>query len=222
MTTAKNGLSAKTLEHTIGTRYRGAWTMLQRFRVAMVRSERERLSGTVEVDETLVGGVEHGGKRGRGTAKSIVVIAVEVLDTKGFGRVRMKHVPDASGANLVPFVCDAVARGSTVHTDGWGGYHDLPKHGFARQKTVLASSDNPAHVSIPGVHRVASLLKRWILGTHQGSVTPDHLQSYLEEFTFRFNRRTSRSRGLVFRGLLEQAVVTAPVTEADVTHGYDW
>ncbi len=112
VTTAKNGLSAKTIEHTIGTRYRVAWTMLQRFRVAMVRSERERLSGTVEVDETLVGGVEHGGKRGRGTAKSIVVIAVEVLDPKGFGRVRMQHVPDASGANLVPFVCDAVARGS--------------------------------------------------------------------------------------------------------------
>jgi len=103
-----------------------------------------------------------------------------------------------------------------------GGYNDLLKHGYARQKTLLSSSGDPAHVSMPGVHRVASLLKRWILGTHQGSVTPDHLQSYLEEFTFRFNRRTSRSRGLVFRRLLEQAVVTAPVTEADVTYGYDW
>jgi transposase-like protein len=222
LTTAKNGLSAKTLERTLGTRYRVAWAMLQRFRVAMVRSERERLSGVVEVDETLVGGVEHGGKRGRGAAKSLVVIAVEILTPKGFGRLRMRHVPDASGANLLPFVCDVVSPGTTVCTDGWGGYNDLPKHGYARQETVLSSSDDPAHVSMPGVHRVASLLKRWILGTHQGSVTPDHLQSYLEEFTFRFNRRGSRSRGLVFRRLLEQAVVTGPVTEADVTHGYAW
>ena len=222
LTTAKNGLSAKTLERTLGTSYRVAWTMLQRFRVAMVRSERERLTGGVEVDETLVGGVEHGAKRGRGATKSVVVIAVEVLEPKGFGRLRMRHVPDASGASLVPFVCDAVAPGATVHTDGWRGYNDLPKHGYTRRKTVLSSSDDAAHVSMPGVHRVASLLKRWLLGTHQGSVTPDHLQSYLEEFTFRFNRRTSRSRGLVFRRLLEQAVVTGPVTEADVTHGYDW
>ena len=104
----------------------------------------------------------------------------------------------------------------------WKGYNDLPKQGYVRQKTVLASSDDPAHVAMPGVHRVASLLKRWILGTHQGSVDPSHLQSYLEEFTFRFNRRTSRSRGLVFRRLREQAVVTAPITEAAVTRGYDW
>ena len=222
LTTAKNGLSAKTLERTLGTQYRVAWTMLQRFRVAMVRSERAHLSGDVEVDETLVGGVEHGGKRGRGTSKSIVAIAVEILKPKGFGRLRMRHVPDASGARLLPFVCDVVAPGSTVHTDGWGGYNDLVKHGYARRKTVQSSSGDPAHVAMPGVHRVASLLKRWILGTHQGSVTPGHLQAYLEEFTFRFNRRTSRSRGLVFRRLLEQAVVTGPVIEADITHGYAW
>ncbi len=222
LTTAKNGLSAKTLERTLGTRYRVAWAMLQRFRVAMVRSERKRLSGNVEIDETLVGGVEHSGKRGRGTAKAIVVIAIEILKPKGFGRLRMRHVADASGANLLPFVCDIVDPGSMVLTDGWGGYNDLPKHGYTRQKTVLSSSDNPAHVSMPGVHQVAGLLKRWILGTHQGSVTSNHLQSYLEEFTFRFNRRTSRSRGLIFRRLLEQSVATGPVTDADVTHGYDW
>jgi transposase-like protein len=222
LTTAKSGLSAKTLERTLGTSYRTAWAMLQRYRVAMVRSERERLSGAVEVDEALVGGVEREGKRGRGTSKSIVVIAVEVKEPKGFGRVRMRHIPDASGARLVPFVCDVVVPGAVVHTDGWGGYTDLPKSGYTHQKTVLSSSGDPAHVSMPGVHRVASLLKRWILGTHQGSVAAAHLQSYLEEFTFRFNRRTSRSRGLVFRRLLEQAVATGPVTEAEVTHGYDW
>jgi transposase-like protein len=223
LTTAKNGLSAKTLERTLGTSYRAAWVMLQRYRVSMVRSERERLSGTVEVDETLVGGVEQGGKRGRGTSKSIVVIAVEIKESKEFGRIRMRHVSDASSANLQPFICDVVAQGATVRTDGWTGYNGLPKHGYLHERTtVLSSSGDPAHVAMPGVHRVVSLLKRWLMGTHQGSVVPAHLQSYLEEFTFRFNRRTSNSRGLVFRRLIEQAVITGPVTEADVTFGYDW
>jgi transposase-like protein len=222
VTTAKNGLSAKTLERTLGTTYRVAWAMLQRYRVAMVRTERERLSGEVEVDEAYVGGVEHGGRHGRGASKCIVVIAVELRHPKGFGRARMRHVSDVSAASLLPFVCDAVAPGTVVLTDGWGGYNGLAKHGYERQKIVVSSSGDPAHISLPGAHRVTSLFKRWILGTHQGAVTADHLQSYLEEFTFRFNRRTSRSRGLVFRRLLEQAVVTGPVTESDVTYGYDW
>jgi transposase-like protein len=220
--TAKNGMSAKTLERTIGITYRVAWTMLQRFRVAMVDAERKQLFGNVEVDETLIGGVKHGGKRGRGAEKSVVVIAVEIKDPIGFGRIRMRHIPDASGANLTPFVCDSIAPGSAIHTDGWSGYNELVAKGFTRNITVQSSSGDPAHVSMPGVHRVSSLLKRWILGTHQGSVVPEHLQSYLEEFTFRFNRRTSRSRGLVFRRLLERAVATKPVTENDVTNGFDW
>jgi transposase-like protein len=222
VSTAKNGLSAKTLERTLGTKYRVAWTMLQRFRVAMVDAERKPLSGNVEIDETFIGGVKQGGKRGRGSTKSIVVIAIEIMDPKGFGRVRMRHIPDASGESLLSFVCDAVAPCSFVHTDGWSGYNGLSEHKFTRKITVQSSSGDPAHVSMPGVHRIASLLKRWILGTHQGSVVPEHLQSYLEEFTFRFNRRTSRSRGLVFRRLLERAVATGPVTENDVTYGFSW
>ena len=222
VTTAKNGLSAKTLERTLGTSYRTAWALLQRYRVAMVRSERESLSGAVEVDETLVGGVVHGGKRGRGSSKAVVVIAVEVKAPRGFGRLRMRHVPDASGASLELFVGDVIARGATVRTDGWSGYNGLLGQGYAHECTVLSSSGDPAHVSMPGVHRVAALLKRWILGTHQGSVTPAHLQSYLEEFTFRFNRRSSGSRGLVFHRLMEQAVVAGPLTEAELTFGYDW
>jgi transposase-like protein len=134
----------------------------------------------------------------------------------------MRHVPDASGESLLGFVRDVVRPGSSVLTDGWRGYSGLAERGYIHKRDVQYKSDDPAHVSMPGAHRIASLLKRWILGTHQGSVTPDHLQSYLEEFTFRFNRRTSRSRGLVFRRLLEQAVVTGPVTEDDVTGGYEW
>lgn len=220
--TAKNGMSAKTLERTIGTRYRVAWTMLQRFRVAMVDAERKQLTSCVEVDETYIGGVKRGGKRGRGAIKSIVVIAVEVKDPKGFGRVRLRHIPDTSGASLIPFVNDVVASGSTIQTDGWGGYNSLDSTKFIRSITVQSSSGDPAHVSMPGVHRIASLLKRWILGTHQGCVVPEHLQSYLEEFTFRFNRRSSNSRGLLFRRLIERAVATCPVIESDVTFGYDW
>jgi len=222
MTTAKNGLSAKTLQRTLGTSYRTGWNMLHRYRIAMVRREREQLSGTVEVDETLVGGIEHSGKRGRGTDKAIVVIAVEIKEPKGFGRVRMRHIPDASGEALVPFVCDTVKPGSVVQTDGWGGYNQLQQNSYLHQQIVLSSTNDPAHVSMPGVHRIASLLKRWILGTHQGSVSVEHLQSYLEEFTFRFNRRTSSSRGLVFRRLLEQAVVTDPIIVAKIAHGFDW
>jgi transposase-like protein len=222
VTTAKSGLSAKTLERTLGTRYRVAWTMLQRFRVAMVRVEREPLSGDVEVDETYVGGVERDRSRGRGATKSTVVVAVEIRRPTGLGRLRMRHVPDASSDSLIPFVCDTVARGAVVRTDGWRAYNPLADHGYTHRRTVLAPSRNLAHVSMPGVHRVTSLLKRWMLGTHQGFVTPEHLQAYLEEFTFRFNRRTARNRGLVFRRLLEQAIVTKPVTEADVTHGYKW
>ena len=222
MTTAKNGLSAKTVQRTLGSSYRTAWKMLHQYRIAMVRSEREQLSGAVEVDETLVGGIEHGKKRGRGTEKAVVGIAVEVKEPKGFGRIRMRHIPDASGEALLPFIRDTVKLGSVVRTDGWSGYSQLHQHGYLHQQIVLSSIRDPVHVSVPGVHRVASLLKRWILGTHQGSVSTEHLQSYLEEFTFRFNRRTSRSRGLVFRRLLEQSVVTGPVIRTEIAHGYEW
>lgn len=223
LTTAKNGMSAKTLERTLGTSYQVAWTMLHRYRVAMVRTERRKLSGIVEVDETMIGGVRKDGKRGRGTEKSIVVIGVEIKEPKGFGRIRMRHVADASGDSLLPFVFDTISPDNTeVQTDGWKGYNGLSNHGYSHTRTILSASDDPAHESMPGVHHVAGLLKRWILGTHQGSVFPIHLQAYLEEFTFRFNRRTSRNRGLVFRRLLEQAALTGAVTEADVTHGYGW
>jgi transposase-like protein len=221
MTTTKNGVSAKSLERTMGISYRVAWMMLHRFRVAMVRASREQLSGEVEVDETLIGGVETGGKRGRGTSKEVVAIAVEIKRPKGFGRIRMRHIPDASAESLGAFVRETIIPKSVLCTDGWNGYNGLSNE-YVHRQTILSSSDDPAHVAMPGVHQVASLLKRWLLGTHQGSFSPEHLQSYLEEFTFRFNRRTSHSRGHLFRRLLEQAVATPPVTEADILHGYEW
>jgi transposase-like protein len=196
--------------------------MLQRFRVAMVRSEREVLSGDVEIDETLLGGARSGGKRGRGADKCIILIAVELKEPKGFGRIRMRYIPDASSDSLLSFISDMVKSGSVICTDGWKGYTNLSKLNYEHKKSVVSATRDPAHVSMPGVHRVASLLKRWIIGTHQGSFSEEHLQSYLEEFTFRFNRRTSKSRGLIFRRLLEQSVAVGPITEDDVKHGYNW
>ena len=186
----------------------------------MVRPGRERLRGRVEVDETYVGGSEQGGKGGRGTeSKEIVVIAVEVHSPKGFGRVRMQRIPDVSGVSLVPFVRDVVKSDSEILTDGWGGYNDLPKHGYEHNKTVLSETGDPAHVAMPGVHRIASLLKRWLLGTHQGAVSGKHLDYYLDEYTFRFNRCTSGSRGMLFYQLMEQEVMTVSLPCRQVVDG---
>jgi transposase-like protein len=211
MTNQKHGVSALGLQRLLGLEsYQTAWTILQKLRTAMVRPGRDRLHGSVEVDETYVGGIEHG-VRGRGTdSKFIVVIAIEVLSQKGFGRVRLQRVNDVSGASLIPFVSAAVESGSEVRTDGWRGYYGLSEQGCRHCTINISSSGDPAHVSLPGVHSVASLLKRWLLGTHQGSVTVEHLDAYLNEFAFRFNRRHSRRRGLLFLRLLQHAVVTPP------------
>jgi transposase-like protein len=222
VTSQKHGLSALGLQRALGLgSYQTAWMMLHRLRVAMVRPERERLSGRVEVEETYVGGEEEG-VQGRETQdKSIIAIAVEVRQRRGFGRVRLARLPDVSASSLIPFVEANVEPGSEVLTDGWSGYRPLAVHGYTHTKTILSASGDPAHVAMPAVHRVASLLKRWLLGTHQGSVSPEHLRASLNEFTFRFNRRSSRRRGLLFYRLLEQAVATPPITYKQTIRGVD-
>lgn len=206
----KNGVSALGLQRVLGLgSYETAWAWLHKLRRAMVRPGRDLLADAVEVDETYVGGVRPG-KRGRGAhGKAIVVIAVEDRG-KAAGRVRMRRIPDVTKVTLTDFVLDTVARGAEVHTDAWEGYNDVGTHRFSHVVTNLSASGDPAHVVLPHVHRVASLLKRWLLGTHQGAVTFDQLDYYLDEFTFRFNRRRSRHRGLLFYRLLEQAVQTDP------------
>ena len=213
VTSQKDGASALGLKRVLGLgSYQTAWTWLHKLRRAMVRPGRDRLSGRIEVDETYVGGSDKGGKRGRGAGKKeIVVMAVEVHSPKGFGRVRMRRIPDVAATSLVPFICDVAERGSEILTDGWGGYNHVSEHGYAHDRVIVADTGDPAHVSMPGVHRLATLVKRWLLSTHQGSVSGKHLDYYLDEYTFRFNRRSSRSRGLLFRRLMEQAVTTAPV-----------
>jgi transposase-like protein len=191
VTSQKHGASALGLKRVLDFgSYQTAWTWLHKLRRAMVRPGRDRLGRYVEVDETYVGGEEKG-VRGRGTQKkAIVAIAVEVHIPKGLGRIRMRRIRGVSAASLTPFVCDAVEPGSTVHTDGWKGYNDIGKHRYIHQRTVLSGSGDPAHVLMPAVHRVSALLKRWLLGTHQGGVSNRHLDYYLDEFAFRFNRRT--------------------------------
>ena len=219
MTSQKHGVSALGLQRALGLgSYQTAWMMLHRLRRAMVRVGRERLSGVVEVDETYVGGRDVGYSRVShpDSKKSIVAVAVELLEPKGFGRIRLRCIPTASQDSLIPFVQESIEPGSVVHTDGSWAYRSLHKHGYARHKIVLAGSPDPAHVSMLAVHRVASLLKRWLLGTHQGSVQPNQLQPYLDEYTFRFNRRTSRSRGLLFYRLVEQAMLSEPMTYRDI------
>jgi transposase-like protein len=164
----------------------------------MVRPDRERLTGRVEVDETYVGGNEEGVTGRETETNSTVAIAVELQEPKGFGRIRLQRIADVCKLSLIPFVQASVEPGSTVRTDGWQAYWSVPEHGYTHDRIVMRQSHDPAHVAMPAVHRVASLLKRWLLGTHQGSVSPQHLDAYLNEFTFRFNRRTSRRRGLLF------------------------
>jgi len=213
MTSAKNGVSAKTLHRLLGFgSYQTAWTMLHRFRAATVRPGRDRLTGTVEVDETFVGGIRPG-KRGRGAeGKTLVAVAVELLSPKGFGRCRLRVIPNAQAPTLRLFLLDCVMPGSGVVTDGLSPYPLAVGEDYLHDPHPVVTSSNPAHVSLPGVHRVASLLKRWLLGTHQGAVEADHLQAYLNEFAFRFNRRRSEFRGLLFRRLLEQALQVEPVS----------
>ena len=213
VTNSKAGTSALTLQHLLGLgSYQTAWAWLHKLRRAMVRPGRDRLSGEVEVDETLLGGL--GGAQGRSTAtKALIVVAAEAVG-RGTGRIRMRRIPDGSAPTLQAFVEEAIERGSTVHTDGWDGYARVKANGYRHRVSFLRGHPEVASDLLPRVHRVVSLLKRWLLGTHQGAVSRAHLDYYLDEFTFRFNRRTSRHRGKLFFRLVQQAVAVAPVPYA--------
>lgn len=220
VTSQKYGGNAMGLQRVLGLgSYQTAWSWLHKMRRAMVRPQRDHLRGRVEVDETYVGGEEEGVVGRLTLKKAIVVIAIEVHEPRGFGRIRLRQISDLSGDSLVGFIRDAIAPGSVVLTDGWKGYDGLRGPDYRREKIVLSDSGDPAHVALPGVHRVASLLKRWLLGTHQGAVSNKHLDYYLDEFTFRFNRRNAKARGLLFYRLLQQAVQTHPTPYAQLVGG---
>ena len=205
----KNGVSALGLQKALGLKtYQTAWAWLHKLRRAMVRPGREKLSGLVEVNEAFIGG-ERSGKRGRGAAgKSLIFIAAE--DAGGrVGRIRMIMLDDTSSKTLTKAVQETIEVGSRIRTDGLGSYTALSRPGYVH--SGVAHKNTEAADATPLAHLVASLFKRWWLGTHQGAISPENLRYYLDEFTFRFNRRKSRSRGLLFYRLIEGALTTAPV-----------
>jgi transposase-like protein len=214
VTTDKSGASALGLQRVLGLgSYHTAWAWLHKLRRAMVRPGRDRLAGTVQVDETYIGG-EKPGKRGRGAAgKCLVVIAAEHKGGKA-GRIRLRRVPDGSSQSLHGAIQEAIKPASLVETDGWTGYSGLEALGY--RHTVLRGTDELGDHPLPHCHRVAALLQRWWLSTHQGAIRPSHLDYYLDEFTFRFNHRTSRSRGMLFYRLAQQAVAIDPVPKSQL------
>ena len=221
ITNQKQGVSALGLKRLLGLgSYETAWACLQKLRRAMVRPGRDRLTGDVEVDETFIGGVEPGGGRRHLGNKALVVIAAQV-DGKGIGRIRMRRIPDASAESLISFVQEAVEPGSVIITDGWEAYGMLKKKGYTHRPRVISGSRKTASTLLPRIHRVASLVKRWLLGTHQGRVSRKHLDYYLDEYTFRFNRRKSMHRGKLFYRLVEQAAAVGPAPFGNLVAGSD-
>jgi transposase-like protein len=211
VTNQKSGGSALGLQRILGLgSYQTAWAWLHKLRRAMVRSGRDRLSGRVEVDETYLGGPEQD-VRGRQTEHKALIVVAAQEDGKGVGRIRMRSVPDASAKVLIPFIAESIEPGSVVHTDGWLGYAPLEMEGYVHEVSLLHGNRRSPTDLLPRVHRVVSLLKRWLMSTHQGAVSHEHLDYYLDEFTFRFNRRRSRARGLLFYRLLQQVVEVTPV-----------
>ncbi len=211
MTSQKNGISALGVKRVLGLgSYETAWSMLHKLRRAMIRPGRERLHGVVEVDESYYGGEEEG-VNGRQTGKkALIAVAAEAVpgSAGAIGRVRLAHIPDTRRETLHGFISASVEPGSTVITDGLQAYRELTGYVHQRQIRKRVTEDEAL---LPRVHRVVALLKRWLLGTHQGAVEHEHLADYLNEFTFRFNRRTSKSRGKLFYRLAQQAVSTPPV-----------
>lgn len=214
-TNQKSGLSALGLQRMLGLgSYQTAWTSLQKLRRAMIRPEREQLSGQVEVDESSIGGRRRGGKSREN--KASVIIAAEVRGD-GIGRIRLRRISKNSTGAMLAFVEQSVAPGTTIITDGEWAFGMLTSMGFKHQPTVLRGHGKEASKAVlPRVHRVASLLKRWLLGTHQGRVDRDGLDPYLEEFAFRFNRRNSPHRGMLFYRLLQQCAAYGPMTYAQI------
>ncbi len=206
VTSQKNGASAMGLKEALGLgSYQTAWTWLHKLRRAMIRPGRDRLRGNIELDETYVGGPEEGLRGRKIEDKALVLVAVE-REGKRWARTRMRVVENLCSETILEFVRDSIEPGSVVRTDGLNSYLALPLEGYVHDRVIQSKSEESACELLPGVHRVASLLKRWLLGTHQGAVRPQHLDYYLDEFSFRFNRRKSHHRGKLFFRLMQQAV----------------
>src|SRR3954449_10803532 len=218
---SKGGIAATELRRQLGLgSYGTAWSWLHKIRKAMVRPDRQPLAGCVEADETYVGGPRPG-KRGRGAAgKTLVGGAVEAGrgEARGrrLGRLRLAILADASAASLDAFLAAHVAKPATVATDGWRGSLGLPAGGYDHEPIDLGATRGAAALRLPGIHLVFSLVKRWLLGTHHGAVGEKHLPAYLDEYVFRFNRRTAERISHGFARLVEHAVRIEPTSYRDL------
>jgi hypothetical protein len=220
----KNGVSALGLQRVLGFgSYETAWAWMHKLRRAMVRPDRDLLGGdgvSVELDQTFIGGPMPGKAGPRYANKTEVVIAVERQHPQGLGRARLAPIATRDRkSDLLEFIRHNVAHGTVLHTDGEPSYANAAKIlRFHHEPVIVSRSPEPAHTLLPAVHRVAALLRRWLAGTLHERVSDQHLAYYLDEFTFRFNRRTSRSRGLLWYRLIQQAVDTDPHPLAVLQH----
>ncbi len=187
-TVSKRGVNAKDLQVQLGISYPTAWLWLQKLRRSSLNQERKKLSGNVEIDEFYLGGKKKG-KQGRGSEnKHKVVIAVEKKKGKKdefIGRIRLKVVDSCSSEELTKFVKENVNKDAEIYTDKWTGYNHLGRSGYKHTAEIISDYE----VEYKGLHNTVSLIKRWILGTFQGRTSKEHIQWYLEEYIFRFNRR---------------------------------
>jgi transposase-like protein len=218
VTTQKNGASALGLQRVLDVSYKTAWTWLHKIRRAMVGPGRDRRSGEIEADETYIGAFDEE-TRGRELGEKALIVVAAQIDGKRIGRVRMRKISKADGVSLMSFIEDSVEPGSCIYTDGWSGYNKLATLDYGHKVSVIGRKKKEAAELLPRVHLAVSLLKRWLLGTHPGSVSYEHLDYYLDEFCFRFNRRTSRSRGLLFYRLLQQAMAVEPIPYRSIAMG---
>ena len=236
ITSLTPGMSALQFQKMLGIkRYETAFNMLHKLRAAMIRPERDGIGGEwpVEIDETFVGGKTQG--EGRGVHhKALVAGAVEVRKRKlssgsdpnqtsatkpkhrgGHGRdiiagrLRLQVIPDRKQETLEPFVQENVQSKTEVRTDGWNGYDKFDKLGYLHKPVAANGDHSKTEKHLPMIHIVFGNLDSWILGTHHG-VSPKHLQGYLNEFVFRFNRRFWPLVG--FNSVLKIAANTTPPT----------
>jgi transposase-like protein len=210
-TTRKSGINALSLQDLLGLgSYSTAWMWLHKLRRCTIRTEREKLSGIVEVDEFYLGG-QHPGKRGRGAQHKSVIVAAAEKKGRKLGRIRLQVIDDCSYNNLEGFIAQNIDQTSTLITDGWCGYKPVQKQGYEHQRVLQTKAEDKSRV-LPGINLVASLFKRLVLGTFHGHCDRKHLQHYLNEYVFRFNRRTTKHVGKRFMRIIEQVVVTRPIT----------
>jgi transposase-like protein len=217
--TSKRSFSAKELSRQLDIHYETAWTWCHKLRTCVAALfGKDKLTGVVELDETYLGGKDIAAHKGRSTQGNKAVVAGAVEIRKGhLGRVRLELQDGAEASDLEDFAVRNIEQHAIARTDGFASYGGLVKAGIGHQRVIVGRDPKQASKLFPGIHRVFALLDRVLLGTFHGSVSDKHLQKYLDDFEFRFNRRNSGSRWLLFHRVLEAAPIGPPPTMRRLT-----